>query len=42
MKAFSISEIGGAYGDAGQNYKNIVSLLKSFGEESDASSDLHL
>merc|ERR1711918_24766 len=29
MKAFSISQIGGAYGDAGQNYKNIVVLLKS-------------
>ena len=34
IKAFSTSEIGGAYGDAGQNYKNLVlpayrSLMRS-------------
>jgi len=29
VKAFSISQIGGAYGDAGQNYFNIVQLITS-------------
>jgi hypothetical protein len=29
MKVHSISQIGGAYGDAGQNYKNIVVLIKA-------------
>ena len=29
LKAFSTSQIGGAYGDAGQNYKNIAVLLKA-------------
>ncbi|KAL1521298.1 hypothetical protein AB1Y20_020967 [Prymnesium parvum] len=29
MKVHSISQIGGAYCDAGQNYKNIVVLVKS-------------
>ena len=29
LKAFSKSQIGGAYGDAGQNYKNIAVLLKA-------------
>ena len=31
LDAFSISNIGGAYGDAGQNYKNIAVLVKSLG-----------
>jgi hypothetical protein len=31
--AFSISNIGGAYGDSGQNYFNIIQLFNSvFGE----------
>mmetsp|Transcript_30355 Transcript_30355/g.70598 ORF Transcript_30355/g.70598 Transcript_30355/m.70598 type:complete len:192 (+) Transcript_30355:49-624(+) len=29
IKAFSVSLVGGAYCDAGQNYKNIVMLMKS-------------
>jgi len=29
LRAFSTSQIGGAYGDGGQNYKNIAVLLKS-------------
>lgn len=29
LNIFSISQIGGAYGDAGQNYKNIVQLVKA-------------
>jgi len=29
LRAHSISQIGGAYGDDGQNYKNIAVLLKS-------------
>merc|ERR1711907_317215 len=29
IKAFSLSQIGGALGDNGQNYKNIVNLLKA-------------
>ena len=29
LRAFSTSQIGGAYSDGGQNYKNIVVLLKS-------------
>lgn len=29
LKAFSISQIGGAYGDDGQNYFNLVQLLTS-------------
>ena len=33
LKAFSISRIGGAYGDDGQNFKNIVLLLNSLGLE---------
>ena len=32
MRTFSISQIGGAYGDDGQNYKNIAVLLKSLNE----------
>mmetsp|Transcript_19173 Transcript_19173/g.38774 ORF Transcript_19173/g.38774 Transcript_19173/m.38774 type:complete len:164 (-) Transcript_19173:225-716(-) len=28
LRAFSISQIGGAYCDAGQNFKNIVTLMK--------------
>jgi hypothetical protein len=36
VKAFSISQIGGALGDNGQNYKNIVNLLKAaFGNFND-------
>ena len=31
MRVFSISQIGGAYCDDGQNFKNIVVLLKSLG-----------
>ncbi len=33
LRAFSISQIGGAYCDEGQNYKNIVALVKSLEEE---------
>jgi len=29
LRAFSVSQIGGAYGDGGQNYKNIAVLVKS-------------
>eukprot|EP00471_Norrisiella_sphaerica_P008144 CAMPEP_0184503826 /NCGR_PEP_ID=MMETSP0113_2-20130426/52114_1 /TAXON_ID=91329 /ORGANISM="Norrisiella sphaerica, Strain BC52" /LENGTH=195 /DNA_ID=CAMNT_0026893383 /DNA_START=117 /DNA_END=704 /DNA_ORIENTATION=- len=29
VKVFSISQIGGAYGDEGQNFKNIAVLMKS-------------
>merc|ERR1719410_978675 len=29
LKIFSISQIGGAYGDAGQNYKNVVQVVKA-------------
>eukprot|EP00470_Lotharella_oceanica_P004459 CAMPEP_0170167132 /NCGR_PEP_ID=MMETSP0040_2-20121228/622_1 /TAXON_ID=641309 /ORGANISM="Lotharella oceanica, Strain CCMP622" /LENGTH=163 /DNA_ID=CAMNT_0010405057 /DNA_START=64 /DNA_END=555 /DNA_ORIENTATION=+ len=28
LRAFSISQVGGAYCDAGQNFKNIVTLIK--------------
>merc|ERR1719273_584118 len=31
LKIFSISQIGGAYGDAGQNYKNIAQVVKALG-----------
>ena len=31
MQVHSISQIGGAYCDDGQNYKNIAVLLKSLG-----------
>eukprot|EP00040_Diaphanoeca_grandis_P038628 m.256924 g.256924 ORF g.256924 m.256924 type:complete len:177 (+) comp34830_c0_seq1:1-531(+) len=31
LKAFSISQIGGAYGDSGQNFKNIIGLVKGTG-----------
>lgn len=33
MRVHSISQIGGAYGDDGQNYKNIVVLVKALGIE---------
>eukprot|EP00163_Fabomonas_tropica_P029003 TRINITY_DN6053_c1_g1_i1.p2 TRINITY_DN6053_c1_g1~~TRINITY_DN6053_c1_g1_i1.p2 ORF type:complete len:158 (+),score=48.47 TRINITY_DN6053_c1_g1_i1:72-545(+) len=29
VRAFSTSQIGGAYGDAGQNYKNLIQVIKS-------------
>ena len=29
VTGFSISQIGGAYGDEGQNYYNLVSLMDS-------------
>lgn len=32
MRAFSISQIAGAYCDAGQNYKNLVGLMKGLSE----------
>ena len=32
LTAFSISRIAGAYCDDGQNYKNIVTLVKSLGK----------
>jgi len=31
LTAFSISQIDGAYCDAGQNYKNIVTVVKNLG-----------
>lgn len=31
VNAFSISQIATAYCDAGQNYKNLVGLIKSLG-----------
>merc|ERR1712194_215120 len=34
IHAFSLSLIGGAYGDNGQNYKNIVTAMKAFGKYS--------
>ncbi|XP_064600882.1 uncharacterized protein LOC135467051 [Liolophura sinensis] len=33
VNAFSISQIATAYCDAGQNYKNIIALMNSFGVE---------
>ena len=33
LRAFSISLIGGAYGDAGQNFKNIHLFMKTFFED---------
>ncbi|CAF0771630.1 unnamed protein product [Brachionus calyciflorus] len=33
MTAFSISQIGGAYCDEGQNYKNLIYLIKSLNIE---------
>jgi len=33
MNAFSTSLIGGAYGDAGQGYKNLMMLLSVFGDD---------
>ncbi len=34
VKFFSLSLVGGALGDAGQNYKNIVALARdAFGED---------
>ena len=35
LTAFSISQIGGAYGDDGQNYYNIINLLSSIDFDSD-------
>lgn len=32
LTAFSISQIAGAYCDDGQNYKNLIALVKSLGE----------
>ena len=31
LRVFSISQIPGAYGDAGQNYKNIFQAIKALG-----------
>ena len=31
VRAFSISDIGGAYCDEGQNYKNLIELIKELG-----------
>ncbi|XP_071827736.1 uncharacterized protein [Apostichopus japonicus] len=33
VRAFSISQIAGAYCDAGQNYKNLVGLIKGLKED---------
>ncbi|RNA10892.1 glycosyl hydrolase [Brachionus plicatilis] len=33
MRAFSISQIGGAYCDEGQNYKNLIYLIKNLNVE---------
>jgi hypothetical protein len=34
VRAFSVSQIGGALGDNGQNFKNIITLVKAaFGED---------
>lgn len=31
LNIFSISQIGGAYSDSGQNYKNIIQIVKALG-----------